>query len=214
MRPYAGIREWGLSPLRRPKRTAARGRPKCSLPARRRPSLVREFHRLRTSCYDGRRFWEIGGYREALGFYGEEKEFCLRLLDSGYVSVYLPDSLIAHVPDPSGRSQQRYLRFVSRNDCFNTLYNDPMTRLLWMLPARFALYFRMRRGWKIRDPWGWDVAPAGVGCRTSRCRLRTAVRCRGGRWPTWQTLRRGDTPYAGTISRVGGTARWLSARSS
>ena len=54
----------------------------------------------------------------------------------------------------SGRSQQRYLRFVSRNDCFNTLYNDPMTRLIWMLPARFALYFRMRRGWKIRDPWG------------------------------------------------------------
>jgi GT2 family glycosyltransferase len=92
-------------------------------------SLVASFigfaHLLRRSTFLG-----IGGYREALGFYGEEKEFCLRLLDSGYVSVYLPDSLIAHVPDPSGRSQQRYLRFVSRNDCFNTLYNDPMTRLL------------------------------------------------------------------------------------
>ena len=34
---------------------------------------------------------------------------------------------VAHVPDSAGRSQQRYLRFVARNDCLNTLYNDPMT---------------------------------------------------------------------------------------
>ena len=62
-------------------------------------------------------FPEIGGYRESFGFYGEEKDLCLRLLDAGYVTVYLPEALVAHVPDDSGRSQQRYLRFVSRNDC-------------------------------------------------------------------------------------------------
>jgi len=100
------------------------------------------------------RFLELGGYRETFGFYGEEKEFCLRLLDAGFHTVYLPEALVAHVVDPNSRDRRRYLRLVARNDCLNSLLNDPFTRLLWMLPARYALYFRMRRGWKIRDPWG------------------------------------------------------------
>jgi GT2 family glycosyltransferase len=100
------------------------------------------------------RFLALSGFREAFGFYGEEKEFCLRLLDAGSHTVYLPEALVAHVVDPNSRDRRRYLRFVARNDCFNTLLNDPFTRMLWMLPARFALYFRMRRGWQIRDPWG------------------------------------------------------------
>jgi GT2 family glycosyltransferase len=164
-------------------------------------SLVASFigfaHLLRRSTFLG-----IGGYREALGFYGEEKEFCLRLLDSGYVSVYLPDALVAHVPDPSGRSQQRYLRFVSRNDCLNTLYNDPMTRLLWMLPVRFALYFRMRRGWKIRDPWGWVwlLRQLVAGLPDVLAHRRPVSRRT---LAEWQTLRRGDTPYLESSESAG-----------
>ncbi|HEY2433865.1 MAG TPA: glycosyltransferase [Vicinamibacterales bacterium] len=100
-------------------------------------------------------FLRLGGYRESFVFYGEEKEFCLRLIDAGCHTVYLPDALVSHLPDTAGRSQSRYLRFVSRNDCLNALYNDPLPRVLWTLPARFLLYFRMRRGWGIRDPWGW-----------------------------------------------------------
>ena len=42
-----------------------------------------------------------------------------------------------------------------RNDCLNALYNEPLSRVVWMLPARDLMYFRMRRGWGIRDPWGW-----------------------------------------------------------
>ena len=57
-------------------------------------------------------------------------------------------------PTAATRDRRRYLRCVARNDCLNTLYNDPLPRLLWMLPARFGLYFRMRRAWKIDDPWG------------------------------------------------------------
>ncbi len=113
------------------------------------PSFIGFAHMIRRD-----RFLALGGYREAFGFYGEEKEFCLRLLDAGFHTVYLPQALVAHVVDPNSRDRRRYLRFVARNDCFNTLLNDPFTRMLWMLPARVALYFRMRHGWQIRDPWG------------------------------------------------------------
>jgi GT2 family glycosyltransferase len=100
-------------------------------------------------------FLAIGGYRETFVFYGEEKEVCLRIMEAGYRTVYLPDALVMHEPDPGGRSQQRYLRYVTRNDCLNALYNEPMHRLVWLLPARMALYFRMRRAWNVSDPWGW-----------------------------------------------------------
>ena len=113
------------------------------------PSFIGFAHIIRRD-----RFLGLGGYRETFGFYGEEKEFCLRLLDAGFHTVYLPQALVAHVVDPNSRDLRRYLRFVARNDCLNSLLNDPFTRLVWMLPVRYALYFRMRRGWKIRDPWG------------------------------------------------------------
>jgi GT2 family glycosyltransferase len=100
-------------------------------------------------------FLSMGGYRETFFFYGEEKDFCLRLMDAGYRTVYLPNALVMHEPDPAGRSQQRYLRYVTRNDCLTALYNEPWYRLVWMLPGRLALYFRMRHAWKVADPWGW-----------------------------------------------------------
>jgi len=113
------------------------------------PSFIGFAHMIRRD-----RFLALGGYRETFGFYGEEKEFCLRLLDTGGQTVYLPHALIAHVIDPNSRDRRRYLRFVARNDCFNSVLNDPLTRLAWTLPARYALYFQMRRRWRIRDPWG------------------------------------------------------------
>jgi GT2 family glycosyltransferase len=113
------------------------------------PSFIGFAHMIRRD-----RFLALGGFREAFGFYGEEKEFCLRLLEAGLHTVYLPHALVAHVADPNSRDRKRYLRFVARNDCLNSLMNDPFTRLAWMLPARYVLYFRMRRGWEIHDPWG------------------------------------------------------------
>jgi GT2 family glycosyltransferase len=76
-------------------------------------------HLLRRSV-----FLELGGYQESFHFYGEEKDYCLRLLNAGYDVVYMPDARIAHVPDASGRSNVRYLRYVIRNDCLSALYND------------------------------------------------------------------------------------------
>jgi len=117
------------------------------------PSLVNAFigfaHIVRRSL-----FLELGGYREIFRYQGEEKELCLRLIAAGKLVVYLPQSRIAHVTDPGARDLRRYLRLVSRNDCLNSIYNDPLLRMLWMVPARMALYWRMRRGWRIHDPGG------------------------------------------------------------
>jgi len=114
------------------------------------PSFIGFAHLLRRDV-----FTVLGGYRESFEFYGEEKDYCLRLIEAGYRTVYLPDALVIHEPDQAGRSQQRYLRYVTRNDCLTALYNEPLHRLVWLLPARLVLYFRMRRAWNIDDPWGW-----------------------------------------------------------
>ncbi|HEX2343243.1 MAG TPA: glycosyltransferase family 2 protein [Vicinamibacterales bacterium] len=96
----------------------------------------------------------LGGYRDSLRFYGEEKEFCLRLLDAGYRVAYLPGARVGHLADPVGRDQTLWLRYVIRNDCLSALYNEPLTRVMWLLPARLARYFRMRRAGKIVDRGG------------------------------------------------------------
>jgi GT2 family glycosyltransferase len=146
-------------------------------------------------------FRALSGYREMFVFYGEEKEYTLRLLEAGLSVVYLPDALVAHVPDPAGRDPRRYLRCVSRNDCLNALLNDPWWRLAWMLPARLALYLRMRRGWRVRDPGGfrWIVAEL----------LRAAPRVARERKPVsrrtlrrWRTLGLSGEPYGATTHSI------------
>jgi GT2 family glycosyltransferase len=100
-------------------------------------------------------FLTLGGYRERFVFYGEEKDLCIRLLDAGHRTVFLPQAFVAHEPDTGERSSSRYLRYVTRNDCLNALYNEPFQRVVWLLPVRLMLYFVMRREWKVTDPFGW-----------------------------------------------------------
>ncbi|HSL24328.1 MAG TPA: glycosyltransferase [Vicinamibacterales bacterium] len=129
-------------------------------------------------------FRALGGYRTLLGFYGEEKELCLRVLDAGYSVVYLPDARVAHVLDRAGRDRRRYLRAVSRNDCLNTLLNEPWTRVAWMLPGRLALYFQMRRAWQVRDPGGflWLLAEMWRARAAIRRERRAVSRATIRRW--------------------------------
>jgi N-acetylglucosaminyl-diphospho-decaprenol L-rhamnosyltransferase len=101
-------------------------------------SYVGFAHLLRRSL-----FLAQGGYRESFVFYGEEKDYCLRLLASGQRVVYLPGALIAHVPDAAGRDPRRYVRYVIRNDCLAALYNDPWPLAIVGMPVRFLRYQRM-----------------------------------------------------------------------
>jgi GT2 family glycosyltransferase len=160
------------------------------------PSFIGFAHLLRRDL-----FLRLDGYRESFVFYGEEKEFCLRLIDSGHCTVYLPDALVSHLPDAAGRSLTRYLRFVSRNDCLNALYNDPFPRVLWTLPGRYFLYFRMRRGWKIRDPWGWAwLAREVIGVWRAPSFRRTPVS--PSTVKTWRALRGAPPRYEVPAARA------------
>ena len=153
------------------------------------PSFIGFAHLLRRDT-----FLALGGYREDFLYYGEEKDYCLRMIDAGHRTVYLPHALVSHIPAAAGRSRTRYLRFVSRNDCLNALYNDPLPRVLWSVPGRFLRYFRMRRGWGIPDPWGWLWLGREIAAG--------AARLAGRRHPvsrdtlrTWRALRVTPQPY-------------------
>jgi len=140
-------------------------------------------------------FLSLGGYRESFVFYGEEKEYCLRLLEHGYRVVYLPDALVIHAQDAAGRSQQRYLRQVTRNDCLNALYNEPLWRAVWIVPARLGLYFRMRSRWGIEDPGGlsWILSELAANAGTA---LRSRKPVSGNTRMLWRRLRDDNPPYS------------------
>jgi GT2 family glycosyltransferase len=141
-------------------------------------------HLLRRSV-----FLRLGGYQESFHFYGEEKDFCLRLLNAGYRVVYLPDARVAHVPDPAGRSRDRYLRYVIRNDCLSALFNEPMLLAMVTVPIRLRRYRAMARHSESVDPDGfrWIVREL-VATFPTVWRTRKPVR-----WASireWRRLRR------------------------
>ena len=153
------------------------------------PSFIGFAHILRRDI-----FLSLGGYRSSFYFYGEEKEYCLRLLDAGYDVVYLPSALVAHVPDPAGRNAQKYLRYTVRNNCLGAIYNEPLMMMLPSVAARLLLYFRMKRGWKIHDPGGfmWIVKQV-LSLLPAAWRERRSLK-----WATfrqWRKLRRSWPPY-------------------
>ena len=124
-------------------------------------------------------FHAVGGYRESLYFYGEEKDLCVRLWNAGHEVVYLPDVRVAHVPDRSGRSPARYVRYVIRNDCLFALYNEPLPLPFFSVPIRLARYFSMSHGQADPGGLGWIV----------RDLVRSLPSVLGGRRPvTWKSL--------------------------
>jgi GT2 family glycosyltransferase len=141
------------------------------------PSFIGFAHLLRRSV-----FIELGGYRADFVFYGEEKDYCLRLLEAGYHVVYLPDARIAHVVDNGGRDQRRYVRYAIRNDCLASLYNEPWPLAAVSLPIRLLRYRRMASSIP-----GGDVG--GVKWILGELRRALPDVRRGRRAVSWHTIR-------------------------
>ena len=153
------------------------------------PSYIGFAHLLRRDL-----FLALGGYRERFVFYGEEKDFCLRLLAAGHRVVYLPGARIAHVPDPGGRVHSRYVRYVIRNDFLQSLYNEPWTMVAGAIPVRLRRYRRMAAGIDGGDAGGltWILGEVARAL-PAVWRERRAVS-----WSTirqWRRMNRGPQPY-------------------
>ncbi len=153
------------------------------------PSYIGFAHLVRTET-----FRSHGGYRELLFFYGEEKELCVRLWNAGLKIVYLPDALIAHVPDPAGRSGSRYVRYAIRNDCLFSILNEPLPLPLVSIPIRLRRYAKMAQTVPGGDAGGfrWLIGEL-LRVFPDAWRLRRAVS-----WKTvrqWRHLGRNAVPY-------------------
>jgi GT2 family glycosyltransferase len=137
-------------------------------------------------------FMALGGYRTEFFFYGEEKDLCLRALDAGLRVLYLPDALVAHVPDPAGRTAARYVRSVIRNDVLFGLFNEPLPVAACGLPIRLWRYRAMARAHGDSGGLGWILREIRAQWPSVR-RLRRPVS-----WRTmleWRRLGRRPRPY-------------------
>lgn len=83
-------------------------------------------------------FLRLGGYREILIHQGEEEDFCIRLLDSGYLTVAGHADPIHHFESPR-RSWTRMDYFGARNKVLYAWHNVPFPCLLKHLAATTIL---------------------------------------------------------------------------
>lgn len=101
------------------------------------------------------RLLEIGGYRDIFFINGEERELCLRCLDRGLRVVYLPDAVVGHIADAANRDDRTFARLITRNDCLNSLYNDPLPRVFYVILYKLWSFSRRRAHIAGGDPGGF-----------------------------------------------------------
>jgi|SRR6185369_5584816 len=68
---------------------------------------------------------ELDGFRDPFGYYMEEIEISLRVLDRGYRIVYEPGTTVVHHEDPRGRDLKRIGRMRLRNALLVVLLTYP-----------------------------------------------------------------------------------------
>jgi GT2 family glycosyltransferase len=146
------------------------------------PTFIGYGHLLRRDVVLG-----IGGFRERLGIYGEEKDLSLRLLDAGYRVVYLPDARVGHVADASGRDVRGYLHKTVRNSTLGALYNEPFPEMVAGAGVRLWRYFAMRRGWAVHDPGGFGRIVRGLAAELPQV-LRERRPVRRATWAAWRRM--------------------------
>ena len=143
-------------------------------------------------------FLRLGGYRELFWYYGEEIEFCKRLLASGSKVVHLPGSRVIHDHSPVGRNELSRMRYGCRNACLDAMYNEPLPRLLLSVPARLARYAQKRGGicryYQLDDRGGLRWI-AGQLLSNARDVWRERRSLGGATYRRWAQLRQSPPPY-------------------
>ena len=96
-------------------------------------------------------FLKLGGYRECYFHQGEERDFCLRMLNSGFVVRLGISDPIHHFESPK-RDTTRMDLYGRRNDVLYVWLNIPATHLAIALPATTlrGLWFGVKVGRPFR----------------------------------------------------------------
>jgi GT2 family glycosyltransferase len=92
----------------------------------------------------------VGLYEESPGGYGgEEKDYCLRMMDVGYKTIQLPGVHVWHHKTPLARELSAQYRSGVSNDLALTFRRTPLVALPLALPLKFLQHFgfALRRGW-------------------------------------------------------------------
>lgn len=113
-------------------------------------------------------FVKLGGYREQLFYMCEERDFCIRLLDRGYVVRLGTASPISHYTSPVRNAWlQRMLQ--RRNDICHAFWDVPFPHVLYHLPGTIisGLLFGLRNRCLDATLSGYVRAP-GVCLRSWR----------------------------------------------
>jgi len=109
------------------------------------PSYIGTAHALRRDL-----FLRLGGYREAFFHQGEEGDYCLRLLQAGYIVRLGRSAPIHHFESPR-RDFRRVDIYGRRNNVLMGWYHVPGR----LLPAYLAItsWHGLRHGLAVRRPW-------------------------------------------------------------
>lgn len=159
------------------------------------PSRIYVADRFVGTAYAVRRevFLGLGGYRPFFFHQGEESDFCIRLLDSGYIVRLGNADMIHHFESPK-RDTRRMDLYGRRNDILFAVMNTP---LIWLpLHLTSAFVKGVLFGFRVRKPLRMMAGLAlGVGAAVRFIYQRKPVTAKTFRL-FWRLRRKGSLPLS------------------
>ena len=83
---------------------------------------------------------EAGGFEAAFGYYYEENDLAIRLLNAGCIVLYDPALEVIHHYDPRNRDWRRIRRLLLRNTGYSAILRYPVWCILLVIPNYIRIY--------------------------------------------------------------------------
>ena len=93
-------------------------------------------------------FQAVGGFFEPLGYYWEENELSLKMIDQGFLVVYDPSLKVTHHENPVGRDYRVIHRLCWRNALYAIAARYPLPLIPLGIGVSTLRWMRLARSWK------------------------------------------------------------------